>query len=333
MTHKLKLFITSLLIFAMTLTGIITSSQASAASAFSFIILSSYTKELQVGDEFYLIAVSSNSSKLSFSSSSSAIASVNTNGKITAKKTGNAIITVKTKDSEASCKIKVVKTTIKLSSSSLSLENGASAQLTATASTGHSITWKSSKTTIATVDENGLVTAIKPGTAIITAKADDTSVTCNITVKSPTVKISKSSVSLFRKQSIQLNVSSSSKSIPIWKSNKKTVAMVDSNGNVTAVKNGTAIITVTVDGVSKTCEVTVKKPTIRFKQDKFTLAADESVTLEVTVSSGNAPVFSSSNINVATVDENGKITARQPGKTYIYASEDGTKESIIVTVH
>ncbi len=333
MTHTIKLFITSLLLFTMALAGLSSSSHASAASTFSFVILSDYSKEMQIGDEFYLLSVSSNGTKPTFSSSSSKIASVNTYGKVTAKKSGSTTITVKVKNGEASCKIKVLKTTIKLSSSSLSLETGATAQLTAAASTKHPITWKSSKTSIATVDEKGIVITKKPGTTAITANADGTSATCNVTVKSPTVKISKSSVSLYRKQSIQLNVSSSSKSTPTWKSNKKTVATVDSNGNVSAVKNGTAIITATVDGTSKTCEVTVKKPTIRFKNDKLTLAVDESVTLEVTVSSGNTPTFSSSNINIVSVDENGKMTARQSGKAYIYASEDGTKESLIVTVH
>ncbi len=332
MTLKSKLSIVSLLIFTMILSGFTSSNQALKASDFSIIILSDYYKELQIGDEFYLLAVSSNGNRPNFSSSNSSIISVNTYGKVTAKKSGNATITVKVKGGEASCKIKVIKTTIKLNKTSLSLENGSTAQLTASASTGHSIVFKSSKTSIASIDENGIITAKKPGTTVITASSDGTSVTCNVTVKSPSVSISKSSISLYRNQSLQLNVSSSSKSIPTWKSNKKSVAVVDSNGNVTGLKNGTAIITVTVDKVSKTCEVTVKKPTIRFKSDKLTLQTGECITLEVTVSSGNAPTFLSSNINIVSVDENGKITAKQAGKAYIYASEDGSKESIIVTV-
>jgi uncharacterized protein YjdB len=107
---------------------------------------------------------------------------------------------------------------------------------------------------------------------------------------------------------------------------------VDNNGKITAVKNGTAIITVTVDGVSKTCEVTVKKPTIQFAKDSVTLTEGATYQAKVTVSSGNAPEFSSSNTSVASVDEDGVITARSAGKATIYAKEDGAKESMKVTV-
>jgi uncharacterized protein YjdB len=52
----------------------------------------------------------------------------------------------------------------------------------------------------------------------------------------------------------------------------------------------------------------------------------------VTVSSGNTPEYTSSNVSVATVDENGLITAKSAGKATIYAKEDGTKESMKVVV-
>lgn len=107
---------------------------------------------------------------------------------------------------------------------------------------------------------------------------------------------------------------------------------MDNIGTVTAVKNGTATITVTVDGVSKSCKVTVKKPTIRFQEKDITLAVGAVHALEVQVSSGNEPVYSSSNTRVATVDENGRVYAKSAGRAYIYASEDGTKERITVTV-
>ena len=303
-----------------------------ASTGYSFVVLSDYSKSLNIGDEFYLIAVASNGNAPSFSSSNSSVASVNTYGKVTAKKSGKATITAKVKGGEASCKVIVNKTSITLSQSSLSLQNGYSYKLTAAASTGHPITWKSNRTSIAAIDSEGNVTAKKPGSATITATADKTSVTCKVTVKSPTVKLSHRSVSLYRTQQLYLSVSSTSKSTPKWKTSKKSVVTIDSNGTITARKHGTAIITVTVDGVSRTCEVTVKKPVIQFAPSSVTLSAGQVYTPSVVVSSGNSPTYSSSNINVASVDVNGHITARQPGKAYIYASEDGTKESLIVTV-
>ena len=83
----------------------------------------------------------------------------------------------------------------------------------------------------------------------------------------------------------------------------------------------TAIITVTVAlGVSKTCEVTVKKPKITVGQEQISLTAGETCQPKVTVSSGNKPEYYSSNTNVATVNETGVITA-SAGRAYIYAKE------------
>ncbi len=331
----IKSFLSALLIFCMTFMLTFSTSRVSdvyASSEYSFVVLSDYSKTMKIGDSFYLLAIALNGSKPTFSSSNTSVASANTYGKVTAKSAGTATITVKIKNGEASCKIKVEKTIIKLSATSISLENGYSATLQAVVSTGHKVTWKSNKTSVAAIDSNGQILAKKPGTATITATSDKTAVTCKVTVKAPSVKLSKSSAKLYRKQALKLSVSSTSKSTPKWKSNKKSVATVDANGLVTAIKHGTAMITVTVDGVSKTCEIIVEKPTIRFKPDTLTLNKGQVYTPVVTVSSGLTPEFTSSNTNIVTVDANGKIIARQSGKAYIYASEDGTKESLIVTV-
>jgi uncharacterized protein YjdB len=330
--HLIIILLTSLCMSFMLVFSNATTQNIYASTGYSFLMLSNYTKSLNIGDEFYLIAVASNGKAPSFSSSNSSVASVNTYGKVIAKKAGKATITAKVKGGEASCKVIVNKTNISLSQSSISLQNGYGYKLTATASTGHSIKWKSNRTSIASVDSNGNIIAKKPGSATITATADKTTVSCKVTVNSPIIRLSHNSLSLYRKQILSLSVTSTSKSTPKWKSSKKSVVTIDKNGMITAKKHGTAIITVTVDGVSKTCEVTVKKPVIQFSQPTATLCVGQVYTPSVTVSSGNAPTYSSSNINVASVDAAGHITARQPGKAYIYASEDGTKESLIVTV-
>ena len=300
-----------------------------AASGYGFIFLSAYEKTLKTGDTYCLSVVSSGSKKPTFTSSDSKVVSVNTYGKITAKKAGSATITAKTKNAEASCKVTVTKTKVK---TSLTLENGESAVLTAVSSTGHKVTWKSAKTSIASVSENGKVTAKKPGTTTVTAKVDGTSVNCKVTVKSPTVRLMPSKISLYRREKYKLKVSSTSKTTPVWKTNKKSVATVDETGKVTAVKHGTAVITVTVDGVSKNCEVTVRSPKITFEQTTITLHPGERARVNATVSSGNQPAYSCSNSNVVSVDANGVITAKAAGRSYVYASEDGTKERMTVYV-
>ena len=300
-----------------------------AASGYGFIFLSAYEKTLKTGDTYCLSVVSSGSKKPTFTSSDSKVASVNTYGKITAKKAGSTTITAKTKNAEASCKVTVTKTKVTLNKT---LENGESAVLTAASSTGHKVTWKSAKTSIASVSENGKVTAKKPGTTTVTAKVDGTSVNCKVTVKSPTVRLMPSKISLYRREKYKLKVSSTSKTTPVWKTNKKSVATVDETGKVTAVKHGTAVITVTVDGVSKNCEVTVRSPKITFEQTTITLHPGERARVNATVSSGNQPAYSCSNSNVVSVDANGVITAKAAGRSYVYASEDGTKERMTVYV-
>ena len=306
---------------------------AHASSGYEFILLNSYSKTMKIGDEAYLTAITSNGKKPSFSSSSSAIASVNTYGKITAKKAGTVKITAKIRNGEASCSVTVKKTEIRLSEKSVSLENGERHMLRVASSTGHPAKFKSSKSSVASVDENGLILAKKPGQADITVTVDKTAVKCSVTVKKPTLRLSKSAISLYRGGTAKLTVTSSSKSIPKWKTNKKSVATVDSNGTVTAVKNGTATVTVTVDGVSKTCSVTVKKPTITFEADAVTLSVGESYQTKAAVSSKNNPVYASSNSKVATVDGNGKVYAKSKGRAYIYAKEDGAKERMTVFVN
>jgi Bacterial surface proteins containing Ig-like domains len=306
--------------------------KADAAPNIGFVFLNAYSKTVNIGDEFYLLAVTSNGRKPTFTSSNSKIASVNTYGKITAKKAGTAKITVKIKNGEAVCTVKVTKTTIQLSDKNISLENGYTARLTSKTSNGHPVTYRSDKRSIATVDEKGYITAKKPGTAIITAKADQTTATCRVNVRKPTITLSKRSLSLYRRQQIRLSVKSTSRSAPKWKSNKKSIATVDEYGTVTAIKNGSATITVTIDGVSKSCEITVKKPTVKFEHDELILAVGRKKTVKVSVSSGNKPVFSSSNTCIATVNEHGVVTANDVGKAYIYAAEDGVKTRMRVIV-
>lgn len=93
--------------------------------------------------------------------------------------------------------------------------------------------------------------------------------------------------------------------------------MVDNEGRVTAVKNGTAIITVTVDGVSKTCEVTVKKPKITVGQEQISLTAGETCQPEGNGILRQQTDYYSSNTNVATVNETGVITAIGRGRIFM----------------
>jgi uncharacterized protein YjdB len=122
-----------------------------------------------------------------------------------------------------------------------------------------------------------------------------------------------------------------------WSSSKKTIATVDSNGNVKGVAVGTATITVTTASAGKTakCTVIVIKPIAvsKIKLNKATLSMKKKQTLQLkaTITPGNATyqaiTWTTSDKTIATVDATGKITALKAGKVKITATTDNGKKS------
>ena len=330
--HKLRLTAAVLILCMVSMLFILGNTESIYAKGIDFLILGVYEKSLDVGDEFYISAVASNGNKITFRSSNSKVASVSPYGRIIAKKPGEAKITVKAGKAQARCRIIVKKTRIDVNEKNISMDNGSTFQLKAAASTGHGLTYKSSKKSVAAVDEKGLITAKKPGEANITISVDGVSEICKIKVRETKVRLDRTKATLYRKGEITLSVSTNSKTEPKWKSNKSSVATVDNKGNVTAVKHGTATITVTIDGVKATCEILVKQPGVSFPQSELTLKQGEKICVKAKVSSGNEAVYSSSNTTVATVDEQGNIYACGKGKAYIYATEDGIKAKMTIRV-
>lgn len=333
MSHIKKFLLSVFLCFILIISSFTTQSiSASSTNSISFIVLSKYKTTVDIGNEFYIVAVTSTGKKPTWKSSDSKIASVSTYGKVTAKKSGSITITAKIKNAEASCLVTVNKTKISLSKTNASIERGETITLTATTSNGSKITWKTSKSSIATIDKNGTITGVRPGEATVTASADGSSEICKITVKAPTVTLDKTSLKLYRHQTVKLSATVSSGVKPTWKSSKSSVVAVDGLGVITAVKHGTAVITATVDGVSKSCTVVVEKPSITLSSSELKLKSGDTTTITAAVSSGNSPIWSSSNSNIVTVYKTGQIIALRKGTAYIYATEDGVKAKCIVRV-
>lgn len=313
--------------------GLIFAAAAPArAASGTLIVLTQYSASVSVGQEFYLGAFVASGTLPSFKSSSSKIASVDSYGRVTAKQPGNCRITAKADGSEASCKVTVARTRITLNSKNISLENGENFKLQAVTSNNSIPEFSSNKKAVAVVDSNGLITACKPGTAVISVKADKTTVNCKVTVKKPGIKLNHIYAKLFRYQQIQLTAEVSSGIQPTWKSNRSGVATVSDNGLVSAQKHGTAIITAKADGVSKTCEIEVASPEIKLSATSITMKVGKKCTLDYTVSSGNAPLIKSSKPNVVQVDQLGNLTARSAGTAVISFTEDGTRETCTVKV-
>ena len=129
---------------------------------------------------------------------------------------------------------------------------------TVTGTTG-AVTFTSSNTKVATVNKTtGKVTAKAKGTAVITAKCGDVKVTCKVTVKNPTLTLSKTSASVKVGKTTKITAKAAPSGKVTYKSGNKKVATVSSNGTIKGIKKGTAKITVTCNGVTKTVKVTVK---------------------------------------------------------------------------
>lgn len=121
--------------------------------------------------------------------------------------------------------------------------------------------WSSNKKSVATVNNKGKVTAKKAGKVTITAKIGKKKYKCVVTVKNPTVKLNKTSVSLDVGATIILKASADGKSKRIsWKSSDSSVASVTTTGVVSAKKSGVTTITANANGVSARCKVTVTAP-------------------------------------------------------------------------
>ena len=292
---------------------------------------------------------------VTWESSDEDIAIVDADGVVTAILVGKATITVSTTDGSnlsATCMVTVVPTlaeSIKLDVAELTLKATETATLSATIlpelTTDKSVAWMSSDETVATVDENGMVTAIAVGKAIITATTGDgsnLSATCKVIVKptlATSITLDYSEYEIVEKSDFQLVATvlpelTTCKDV-VWSSSDMWVASVDANGLVRAYSVGEAIITAsTTDGsnLSASCKVTVLTSlaeSITLDLTEVLLRATETATLVATVlpeTTANKGVeWSSSNESVATVSKKGIVTAISVGEAIITAATvDGT---------
>ncbi|MDE6580561.1 MAG: Ig-like domain-containing protein, partial [Ruminiclostridium sp.] len=292
--------------------------------------------------------------KITWISSDETIVSVDETGKITALKVGEATITAKANETvSAQCKVTVTAKTIAVESitldkTSAELIKGDTLELTATVkpddATDKTVTWTSSDEKVATVDENGKVTAVGGGKATITAKAGSKSATCEVIVTIPvtSVTLNKNELSLEKGESAELTATvepedATDKTVT-WTSSDEKVATVDENGKVTAIAAGAATITAKAGDKSATCEVTVTVPVTGITLDKTELSLEKGESAELTAAvepedaTDKTITWTSSDEKVATVDENGKVTAIAAGTATITAKAGDMSATCSITV-
>ena len=289
-----------------------------------------------------------------WSSSDWSVASVSYEGVVTGLARGNAIITATSADDKglkATCAVEVKQnvTGITLTQTELTLNEGQKQSLAVQAVTpadanDPSYTWISFNPSIATVDENGIITAVSKGATAIRAEANDGGgayASCSVTVKRPVESIALDRTSLFvyngKTETITatLTPSDASNTAVTWASSDMSVATVSSSGVITGVTRGNAVITATAVGgsnVKASCNVEVRQYVTGITLDKtsIVLNAGKEQTLAVTgITPDNVNdktvIWSSSNPSIATVNENGNITAISEGKVTITATaNDGS---------
>lgn len=216
--------------------------------------------------------------------------------------------------------------------------------------------WSSSDDSVATVDENGLVSSVYDGTAVITATCGNVSATCKVTVLGVWISILKIEpryLTMRVSESRQLNAiiapeNANDKNI-CWESWDQSIVKVDQNGNVTAV--GVGEVTVSIIPEKKPpynsgltiayCDIIVLPKEV--VAEEIILDTNESIllmgqTLQLTATvlpedaTDKTVVWSSSDDDIATVDEDGLVNAISIGEAVITATCGDVNATCVVTV-
>jgi LPXTG-motif cell wall-anchored protein len=257
-------------------------------------------------------------------------------------------------DSASGSKIVTAPTGVKITSDSktvskASVNAGETLQLGSViepADASGKVTWSSDNTDVATVDKNGIVTAVKSGSATITAKVGSLTATCKVTVASPlkSISIKGDADTVTKGQTTQLSVvydpddTTDDKTVT-WSSDKTKVATVDETGLVKGKSAGTAVITATVGDKTATYEIKVKE--IKLKEISIDSTAlihrGDSKKLTITYSpksttDSKKATWTSANESIVTVDAKGNVTAVAVGTTTVTATVGEFTSTCEVTV-
>ena len=317
-------------------------------------------KTLLIGEEFILQAtitpLNATYKNIEWSSSDPSVASVDSVGKVRAIKEGNCTIVANTSnDKSAKCEVVVVPTEVEgisLDVTEKSLLLGEEFTLNATVTpenaTYKDVEWSSSDPSVASVDSDGKVRAIKEGNCIIVAKAaNGKSAKCKvmvlpIAVESISLDVTEKSLLLGEEFTLNATVTPENATYKDveWSSSESSVASVDSDGKVRAIKEGTCTISVrSSNNLVAECKVIVRYievENVRLNLEDKTLEEGETFTLTATITPDNATYkdveWSSSDPSIASVDVDGNVTALKVGECYIYARSSNKEAQCRVTV-
>lgn len=266
--------------------------------------------------------------KPTFKSANNRAATVSSSGRITAKGWGST--TIYTYVGNKTLRTKV--TIVQINKKNVTLKPGDTSALTLWGA-NNTVKWKSNNKKVATVSENGLVTATGNGTATITASFNGKNIISKITV----IGLNHESKVLEYGGRFTLDTPNYGTVVKLkvegtkdqakWSSGNTRVATVDSNGKVTARGPGSTKIYASINGSSVSADIKV------LQMQNSVLYLDEGETFKLNILGSNSDVIWMSNKrSVAIVDENGVVTGIAPGTAKIIAEIDGRLVRSIVTV-
>ena len=354
---RILLFLFPLLIFAATVSC---SQLGEKEIAVESVTLSQPTAEMLIGETIKLVATvlpgNASDKSVNWASSKQSVATVTPFGEVKALEVGTSTITASCSGKSATCVVTVSKGAVQVVSVSLDrseckLSVGDETVLTATVApdnaTDKAVSWQSSNPLVASVDQGGRVKGLSEGKATVTATAGGQSASCEVTVSQDVVPVAsvgldRTSVTLEEKQRTQLIATVSpgdaTDKTVTWSSSDATVASVTKDGKVTGLKGGSVTVTAKAGEKSAQCSVTVTVPVedVSLDRTSVTLEEKQTTTLVATVSPSDATdktvTWSSSDSDVATVDQNGKVTAVKEGVATVEAEVGGKSATCSVTV-
>ena len=241
----------------------------------------------------------------------------------------------------AGCTQEIDPSSVSLNKHDLTLNVGGTAKLEATIepanATNTALSWSSTAPAVATVDNNGTVTAVSEGQAIVTVvtlaggKSDASVVKVSKSFIPVTgVRLDKKELKLTTGGGYSLTAtvepSDATDASVSWSSSNSDVASVDADGHVSALSEGTAIISVktTDGGFTASCEVTVPAVPegLTIEPASVEIAEGATVQLSATISPAGASQevqWAALNSGIATVSAGGLVTGISDGTTKIYA--------------
>jgi uncharacterized protein YjdB len=311
------------------------------------------------------------SQPLTWTSSDSTLATVDGTGKVTALRPGNATIRAAAGGKSAAKPVQVrgaAVASLSVSPATVTLAVGQKATLSATpidaegnALSGRTVGWSSSNPAVATVAaltslaSSGSVSAVAPGTAVITATSEGKTFRVTVTVPAPsgpavarvtvnptvtrltslgaaaqlTAKLYDSRGALLTGRAVS------------WTSTDTTVAVVDAAGKVTARSNGTVKVTASAEGKSASDSVVVSQAIASLALSPVSATVTVGATARITATARDAGgsivkdtdfAWSSSNRSIATVSATGVVKGVAAGSAMVTATHGAKKASLTVRV-